>query len=112
MSMSKSILMYLVFFCTLFGFLMVLGCGPSAEKEKMIAFMQDYQKILEAYADAISKSDKDKKAEIEVKLDALKDQWMLLKVDIGSEVTPQTMEKFEAEFGKLVKKYAELSGKS
>ena len=112
MSISKSILMYLVVFSTLFGFFMVLGCGPSAEKEKMMAFMQDYQKTLDEYADAISKSDNDKKAEIEVKLDALKDHWMLLKMDMGSEVTPQTMEKFEAEFGKLVKKYAELSGKS
>ena len=112
MSISKSILMYLVVFFTLFGFFMVLGCGSSAEKEKMMAFMQDYQKTLDEYADAISRSDKDKKAEIEVKLDGLKGQWMLLKMDIGSEVTPQTMEKFEVEFGKLVKKYAELSGKS
>jgi hypothetical protein len=110
--MSKSIQVYLVVFSTILGFLLVLGCGPSAEKEKMMAFMQDYQKTLDEYADAISKSNNDKKAEIEVKLDALKGQWMLLKQDIGAEVTPQTMEKFEAEFGKLEKKYAELSGKS
>ena len=111
MSMSKSILMYLVLFSTLLGFLVIWGCGPSAEKEKMMAFMQNFQRTLDEYADAISKSDNDKKAEIEVKLDSLEGQWTLLKEEIGTDVTPQTMEKFEAEFRKLVKKYADLSGK-
>jgi outer membrane murein-binding lipoprotein Lpp len=109
--MSKSIQVYLVVFSTILGFLLVLGCGPSAEKEKMMAFMQDYQKTLDEYKDANSKGDNDKKVELKAKLDSLKDQWTHLKDEIGSEVTPQTMEKFDSEFKELSKKYAELSGK-
>lgn len=112
MKAIKSIPKHLVLFAVLTAMVMALGCGPNVEKEKMIGFMQGYQKTLGEYADAISKADNAKKAEIESKLDALKGQWTLLKEQIGTEVTPQTMEKFEAEFGKLLKKYAELSGKS
>ena len=64
------------------------------------------------YADAVSKGDRAKKAEIEARLDSLKGQWTQLQVDIGTEVTPQAMEKFEAEFKNLAKKFAELKGKS
>lgn len=112
MSVSKLNLKCLVLYAVLAAMMMAVGCGPSAEKEKMTAFMQDYQKTLNEYADAISKSDNDKKSEIKAKLDAIEGKWMLLKGEIGAEVTPQTMEKFEAEFGKLVDKHAELSGKS
>ena len=111
MNGSKSIIKLFALFAILVAMLVVMGCGGNAEKEKMQAFVQDFQKTLDAYADAISKSDNDKKAEIEGKLDALKGQWILLKEEIGTEVTPQTMEKFESEFEKLAKKYAELSGK-
>lgn len=108
----KSILKHLVLFAALAGLVMTFGCGPSAEKEKMTAFMQDYQNSLEAYADAIGKNDSARKTEIEAKLDSLKGQWIQLKEDIGTEVTPQAMEKFEAEFQNLAKKFAELKGKS
>ena len=111
MSFIKSSLKNLVLFAALAGMFMALGCGDSVEKEKMTAFMQNYQKNLDEYADAIGKADSTKKAEIEAKLDALKGQWELLKEEIGTEVTPQTMEKMEAEFQNLAKKYAELSGK-
>ena len=111
MSSFKSPLKNLVLFAALAGMFMALGCGDSLEKEKMTAFMQDYQKNLDEYADAIGKADSAKRAEIEAKLDALKGQWALLKEDIATEVTPQTMEKMEAEFQNLSKKYAELSGK-
>ena len=112
MSSIKSSLKNLVLFAALAGMFMALGCGDNLGKEKMTAFMQDYQKNLDEYSDAIGKADSAKKAEIEAKLDALKGQWELLKEDIGTEVTPQTMEKMEAEFQKLSKKYSELSGKS
>jgi hypothetical protein len=112
MPVSKPILKYLVLFAALAAMVVAAGCGPNAEKEKMAAFIQDYRNTLDEYADASSKGDNSKKAELEAKLDALKDQWMLLTEQIGSEVTPQTMEKFSAEMGKLSKKYAELSGKS
>jgi hypothetical protein len=111
MSVSKSVLKYFALIAALAAIFVASGCGPSAEKEKMAAFMQDYRNTLDEYADAGSKGDNGKKAELEAKLDALKDQWLLLKEEIGSEVTPQTMEKFSAEFGKLSKTYAELSGK-
>ena len=111
MSASKSILKYLVLFAVLATMAIFFGCGPSAEKERMSAFIHDYEKTLDEYAGAISKGDDARKAETEAKLDNLKGQWTLLKEDIGTEVTPQTMEKFEAEFIKLEKKYGELSGK-
>jgi hypothetical protein len=112
MSVSKSILKSFVLFAALATMVISFGCGASAEKERMTAFIQDYEKALTEYTDAINKVETGKKAEAETKLNALKEQWMRLKEDIGSEVTPQTMGKFEAEFGRLEKKYGELSGKS
>lgn len=112
MSALKSALKFLVFFTAIAVIAVTFGCGTGVEKEKMSAFIQEYQTTLDAYADAIEKVDGAKKAEIESKLDTLKGQWMLLKDEIGTEVTPQTMEKFEAEFQNLAKKQAALSGKS
>jgi hypothetical protein len=112
MSAIKSVLKMIVLFAALAAIMMTSGCGTSAEKEKMITFMQELQSTLDTYADIISKGDNGKKTEIEVKLDDMENRWKHLKEQISTEVTPQTMEKFNAEFGKLMKKYAELSGKS
>jgi hypothetical protein len=108
----KSALKMLVLFAALAAIIMASGCGTSAEKEKMVTFMQELQSTLDTYADIISKGDNGKKTEIEVKLDDMENRWTHLKEQIGTEVAPQTMEKFDAEFGKLMKRYAELSGKS
>ena len=112
MSASKSVLKNLVLFTALVAVVIFFGCGAGVEKEKMMAFMQNYQGSLDAYADAITKGDSAKKAELEAKLDAFKGQWSLLRMEIGSKITPQTSEKFEKEFEKLAKRYTELSGKS
>lgn len=111
MSALKLALKYVVFFIAIAGIAVTFGCGTSVEKEKMTAFMQEYQTTLEAYADAIDKADSAKKAEIESKLETLKGKWTLLQEEIGTEVTPQTMEKFEAEFQNMSKKQVALSGK-
>ena len=110
MSVSKSIPKILFIFVALAAIVMASGCGPNAEKEKMTAFMQEYKKTIEAYADVIGKADSTEKAEIKAKLVAFKDQWTHLKDEIGTEVTPQTMEKFDAEFKNLSAQYAKLSG--
>jgi hypothetical protein len=104
--------MYLVFFLSILGLLVSWGCGSSAEKAKMKAFIQDCQKSLDEYIDAIGKGDSDKKTKIEARIKDLRHQWKLLKMEISSEVTPQTMEKFDTEFGKLLKKFDDFSGKS
>lgn len=112
MSNSKHIVMYLVVFLSILGLLVSWGCGSSVEKAKMEAFIQDCQKSLGEYSDAIGKGDSGKKTKIETRIKDLAHQWKLLKMEIGSEVTPQTMEKFDTEFGKLLKKFDELSGRS
>jgi len=109
MSNSKHIVMYLVFFLSILGLLVTWGCGSSAEKAKMEAFIQDCQKSLDEYIDAIGKGDDDKKTRIETRIKDLRHQWNLLKMEISSEVTPQTMEKFDTEFGNLLEKFDGLS---
>lgn len=78
----------------------------------MAAFLAEYQENLDKYAEAISKADSALKSEIEAKLDASKNQWLVLKDAATQNITPQVMEKFEKEYQVVRKKYESLHGKS
>ena len=108
MTVAKSILKCLVVVSAMVGLLLAAGCGGSGEKEKMTAFLDNYQKTLEEYSNA----DSGQKAEIEAKLDGMKEQWTLLKDQIATNITPQAMEKFVARFQELSEKYASMKGSS
>ena len=108
----KPVLKCIVLVLAAAGLLLIAGCGGGVEKEKMAAFLAEYQENLDKYAEAISKADSALKSEIEAKLDASKNQWLVLKDAATQNITPQVMEKFEKEYQVVRKKYESLHDKS
>ncbi len=112
MAVAKSFLKFLVVSAVLVGLVLAVGCGGNGEKEKMSAFLQEFSKAVDEYADAVKNNDGGKKTELEAKLESLKAQWTDLKIEEAEKITPQVLDKFDSEFQNLAKKVAELSGKS
>jgi hypothetical protein len=101
--------LYLVALLTaLMAFVFVIGCGDSPEKKQMTAFIQEFGTAVEAYA----KAEDGQKAELQKKLESYIAKWSQMKMDMGSELTPQVLDKLDAEYQRLAKEFKTLSGKS
>jgi outer membrane murein-binding lipoprotein Lpp len=94
------------------GLVFVIGCGSSKEKQQMSTFMQQYSKTVTEYSDVVNTADKSKKAELEEILDSYKAKWTNMKIEMGSEITPQTLNTLDQEYQDITKKYSSLAGKS
>ena len=92
----------------LVGFVFVIGCGDSPEKKQMTAFIEEFGNAVDQYA----KAEDGQKAELQKKLESYIAKWTQMKMDMGSELTPQVLDKLDAEYQKLAKEFKTLSGKS
>jgi hypothetical protein len=92
----------------LVGFVFVIGCGESQEKKQMTEFIQEFGNAVDQYA----KAEDGQKAELQKKLESYIAKWTQMKMDMGSELTPQVLDKLDAEYQKLAKEFKTLSGKS
>ena len=92
----------------LVGFLFVIGCGDSPEKKQMTDFIQEFGNAVEQYA----KAEDGQKAELQKKVESYIAKWTQMKMDMGSELTPQVLDKLDAEYQKLAKEFKTLTGKS
>ena len=90
------------------GLIIFVGCGDSQEKQQMSAFIQEFGSAVQEYA----KAEDGQKAELETKLATLMEKWTQMKIDMGSEITPQVLDKLDAEYQKFAKEFKNLSGKS
>ena len=90
------------------GLVFAIGCGTSLEKQQMTDFIQEFGKTVDAYA----KADDSHKAELQTKVEAYMDKWTQMKIEMGSELTPQVLDKLDAEYQKLAKEFKTLAGKS
>ena len=90
------------------GFVFIVGCGESPEKQKMSKFLQEFSQTVSEFAAA----DQSKKGELEVKLNDYMSKWAEMKFEIGSEVTPQVMERMDMEYQKIAQEYKKLAKKS
>ena len=102
----KSTLNCMIVFSALLGLL--IGCGSSAEKQAMSDFLVMYDNTVNDY----SAADKSLRAEMKEKLDSFKTKWANMKMDMGAEITPQTLDKLDNEYQKITKKYISLTHKS
>ena len=93
---------------TIVGFAFVIGCGDSPEKKQMTAFIEDFGHAVDEY----DKADDSHKAELQKKLESYISKWTEMKMDMGSELTPQVLDKLDSEYQQLAKKYKTLSHKS
>ncbi len=90
------------------GLIFVIGCGSSAEKQKMTEFVQDLDKAVSEYANA----DDAHKTELAAKVETLITKWNVMKMEMGSELTPQVLDKLDIDYKKFANKFKALSGKS
>ena len=108
----KSILSCLLVLSAFIGLVFVIGCSDSAERHKMSDFLQEYNKTLDEYSDALSKDDTAKKADIEGKLKSYDVKWSEMKMKMADQLTPQDLNELDREFQKISQKYKSLVGKS
>ena len=102
----KSTLNVIIVFTALLG--LVIGCGSSAEKQALTDFLALYNNTVEEY----SAANESMKAGLKEKLDSFKSKWGDLKMELGAEVTPQTLSKMDNEYQKITKKYVSLTNKT
>ena len=108
----KSTLHYFIVASAIIGLVFVLGCNGSEEKQKMSNFLQEYKKTLDEYSEVVNKADKTKKAELEEKLTSYISKWTEMKIEMGSEITPQTLDKLDHEYQEITKKFKTLAKQS
>lgn len=104
----KSNLNFVVVLAAIAGLVFLVGCGDSQEKQQLTAFVQEFGTAVQEYA----KAEDGQKAELETKLNSLMEKWTQMKLDLGSEVTPQVLDKLDGEYQKFAKEFKTLSGKS
>ncbi len=104
----RSNLSCVVVFALIAGLVFILGCGNSQEKQKMSDFLQEFSQTVSEFAAA----DQSNKAGLETKLNEYMAKWTEMKMDMGSEITPQVLDKLDAEYQQIVKEYSKLSKKS
>lgn len=104
----KSNLNVVAVLAAIVGLVFFIGCGDSPEKQQMTQFIQEFGTAVEQYA----KADDGQKAELQKKLDGYISKWTQLKIEMGSELTPQVLDKLDTEYQKLAKEYKSLAGKS
>lgn len=105
---SRSTLKFVMLMLAICVLGFVIGCGTSLEQKTMSDFLLEYGKVVDEY----SAADNGKKAEIAEKVDSLKHKWTKIKIEMGSEITPQTLDKLDNEYQAITKKYDSLTGKS
>ena len=90
------------------GFVFILGCGDSAEQQKMSKFLEEFNQAVSEFAAA----DQSKKGELEAKLKDYMSKWTQMKFEMGGEVTPQVLEKMDMEYQKIAQEYKKIAQKS
>lgn len=104
----KSNLNFVMVLASIAGLVLLVGCGDSQQKQQMTAFIQDFGAAVQEYA----KAEDGQKADLEAKIKSYEEKWTQMKIDMGSELTPQVLDKLDAEYQKLEKQYKSLSHKS
>ena len=90
------------------GLIFFIGCGESPEKQKMTQFIEKFAKEVSEYA----KAEDGQKADLAAKIESDMAKWTELKVEMGSELTPQVLDKLDSEYQKYAKEFETLAGKS
>jgi len=103
----QSTLNFVMLLSALLGLIFLIGCGGSAEKQKM-------SDILKLYSNAVSEyeaADGTQRAQLKEKIDSykLKCSAKMSELELNAKVTPQVMNELEREYKKITKKYASLN---
>ena len=104
---SKSTLNSVMLFSALLGLIFVIGCGGSAEKQKMSEVLKLYSNSVNEY-EAANDTQKD---QLKEKIDSykLKCSAMISELELSDKVTPQVMKELEREYKEITKKFVSLN---
>jgi len=104
---SKSTLNFVMLFSALLGLIFVIGCGGSAEKQKMSDILKLYRNAVSEYEAA----DGTQRAQLKEKIDSykLKCSATISELELNNKATPQVMNELEREYKDITKKYASLN---
>lgn len=105
---TRSTLNSVMLMLAICGLAFVIGCGASQEQQAMSELLLEYGKTVDEY----SAADNGKRPEIAGKIDSFKAKWTKMKIEMGSEITPQTLDKLDNEYQAITKKFVSLAGKS
>lgn len=108
----KSTLNYFIVSSAVIGLVFVIGCNGSEQKQKMSSFLEEYSKTLDEYAEVVNNADETKKAELEEKLNDYISKWTEIKIEMGSEITPQALDKLDQQYQEITKKFKALTKKT
>ena len=105
---SKSTLNLVMLISAVLGLILVIGCGPSAEEQKM-------SEILKLYNDAVGEyeaADDTQRAQLKEKIESyrLKCSSIISELELHDKATPQVIKKLEKEYKEITKKYESLRG--
>lgn len=109
---SRSILINFLVFSAILSLVFVNACGNSKEMQQMSDFLLEYTKAVDEYSDAIGKGEHAKSAEIEKKIQSFMSKWTEMEMELGSELTPQELNKLDKEYQNITGKYHKLAKKS
>lgn len=87
----------------------VMGCGPSKEHQQMTNFMVEYNQAVDTYIELSKQTDANGIAEAKAKVESFQTRWSDMKMDIGSEVTPQVLNELDDEFKLITKKFKAIA---
>lgn len=99
----------IILFSIIFVIISVIGCGPSKEHQQMTSFMVEYNQAVDTYIELSKQTDANGIAEAKAKVESFQSQWSDMKIEIGSEVTPQVLNELDDEFHAITKKFKAIS---
>ena len=108
----KSSVVGVIALSMIIGFGLFMGCGSSAEKQKMTTLIQEFNQLVDDYAGALKDTDESKKSELIAKVENFMEVWSATKSDMMDAVTPQDLDQLDNEFKKIFQKYKSLVEKS
>ena len=65
--------------------------------------MQQYSKAVTEYSDVVDTADKSTKGELKEILDSYKAKWTNMKIEMGSEITPQALNTLDQEYQEILR---------
>ena len=94
---------------TLIGIMTLTGCGPSKEQQQMSGFLTEYNQAVEVYTELAGNGDSNGISEAKAKVESLQTRWSEIKIEMGSEITPQVLDELDNEFKTITKKYTQVA---
>ncbi len=92
-----------------FGIFFVVGCGGSAEQQKLTTLIQEYNQVVEDYANAVEGNDNGKLTALESKVKEYMTAWVTTKSEMMDAITPQVLDQLDNEYQKITKKFENLA---